>query len=119
MPTMRSGIDNAKDISEGVYLPVAKTLSTKTWQMSRKAFIGDTLKYRKPRSKPDCMTMPQVRYDLASLMSAISSPYKGVEGCLPCPFCNTVLSRNSPSHSLLLSAPYNSRIHLFIRMQVH
>ena len=33
--------------------------------MSRKAFIGDTLKYRKPRSEPDCMTTPQVkRYSL-------------------------------------------------------
>jgi len=62
--------------------------------MSRKAFIGDTLKYRKPRSKPDCMTTLQVMYDHASQISDISSPYKGVEGCLPCLFLQHLVFLN-------------------------
>jgi hypothetical protein len=49
-----------------VFLPVANILSTETCRMSRNAFIGDTLKYRKPRFKPDCMITPQVRYDRAN-----------------------------------------------------
>ncbi len=51
--------------------------------MSRNAFIGHTLKYRKPRSKPDCMTTPHVRYDHAGQMNVTLLPHKGVDGCPP------------------------------------
>jgi hypothetical protein len=34
--------------------PLAKALSAETWRMSRNAFIGDTLKYRKPHSCAYC-----------------------------------------------------------------
>jgi len=52
-----------------LYLPVVKTLSTKTWLMSRKAFFGDTLKYRKPRSRLNLKTTLQVRYSITSRFS--------------------------------------------------
>ena len=46
-----------------------KNFSTETWLMSRKAFIGDTLKYRKPLFKLYWRTTLQVIYNIPSRLS--------------------------------------------------
>jgi hypothetical protein len=68
--------------------------------MSRNVFIGDTLRHRKPRSKPDFMTTLPAMSDYTSRVDAVSSPCKGFEGCLQCFFCNVY---DNPSTSLFFS----------------
>jgi hypothetical protein len=80
--------------------------------MSRKAFIGDILKYRKRRSKLDCMTPPWVRSDQTSLTNAVSSPHKGFEGYLPCHLFFAAFGLTHAADFGILIAPYEGNTNM-------
>jgi hypothetical protein len=52
--------------------------------MSRKAFIGDTLKYHKTSFQAPLKNHPAGEVHYYKPILNFSSPHKGFEGCLPC-----------------------------------